>query len=695
MISMTSLLVVFLMLTLSSLAVFGARRIGVPHTVSLVGIGVVLGLLAYLPELSFLTHFKLTPELLFYLFLPTLIFESAYNIKVKKLLDDGPIITALAVVSLIVSTLLIGVFLYFTLGFIGITIPFTIALLFGALISATDPVAVLALFKEYGAPRRLSLIFEGESLFNDATAVAVFFILLEVLMKGFHGTTTVVEGLIMFTVMIVGGILFGLLTGLVFAQLIGWTRSNEAASITLTVVLAHVTFLLSELISHSVTIFGHHLTLSAITATTIASIVMGNYGRAKIHPRAEEFVEKLWGQLAFMVNSVIFVLVGLLFVSVPLTETSLYLPILVTILVVATARAISIYPVVGIFNKFTVPEARVPMAWQHLLSWGSLRGALAVTMVLLIPETLAIPGWELSVSPHDFILSLTIGCIFATIFVKATTIQWLMRKLKLDHMTDIESLEYQEALALTHHQVTTKLAYYAERNYISPELFAEFNAEHMREYDQACTSVRTLTTETKKDLTLRVVRMYAIGIERRYLKDLYQYGEVTEYAYRRISKKLSAQFEAIERGHVEPGGLVRVMYKGMTERFFDWVGEMITPTPKENHVIDLYRYYRAQSIISRKVLKEVSRISDQDAESIFTKEALEDCISLYKKFREQTQTKMLELESEFPEVIHPLKRELASFGITKVEEQTLDDLYHKELITPKLYVILKEKLGIH
>lgn len=525
MLSIPALLMMLLMLTLSSVAVFWAKRFGVPHTVFLVAIGGVLGALTLVPGLSFLNAFQLTPELLFYVFLPTLIFESAYNISLRKLVDDRAAVGLLSVVGLIMSTAIIGIALHFGLGLAGFDVPLIITLLFGALISATDTAAVLALFKEYGAPRRLSLVFEGESLFNDATAVALFLVLLQVAIVGFDGFTTITEGIITFTLMLGGGMIFGLVVGVIFSELVGWTRKSESASITLTIVLAHFTFIAAELISHTLVIGGQHIYTSPIIATTVASLVMGNYGRSKIHPRAEEFVEKLWGQLAFMVNSVIFILIGLLFVVILPVEEVLYIPIIISVVVVAVARAISVYLPMGLFNMFAKEEARVPKAWQHVLSWGSLRGAFAVTLVLLIPADLTIPGWDLPMSVRSFLLSLTIGCIFATTFIKAPTMQRLMKRLRLDEPNEIESVEYQEARALIHRTVSERLEYYAERGYINPKLFAQLNIEHIDEYKKAVDSVQVLNADKAKDLTKRVIRIYAIGIEKRHLKELYHYEE--------------------------------------------------------------------------------------------------------------------------------------------------------------------------
>ncbi|OGG66920.1 hypothetical protein A3I99_04145 [Candidatus Kaiserbacteria bacterium RIFCSPLOWO2_02_FULL_45_11b] len=689
MLTANATLAIFAMLGISSLAIFWAKRVRLPHTVFLVVIGLLLGLIAQFPAFSFFTEFSLTPELLFYLLLPTLIFESAYNINVRRMVEDTKIILILSIIGLLVSTAVIGIALYFILALLGLQIPFIVTLLFGALISATDPVAVLALFKEYGAPRRLSLIFEGESLFNDATAVALFLVLLEVARFGYHGADTVIEGVISFTSMMVGGVLFGILIGGIFTKLVGLARENEIASITLTIVLAHVTFILAEILSHHLVIGSVHLPLSPIIATTVSALLMGNYGRSKIHPRAEEFVENLWGQLAFMANSLIFILIGVLFVNVPTLDISMIAVVVITILVVAIARAISIYPVVGIFNAFTSKDMKVPMAWQHLLSWGSLRGALAVTMVLLIPDELTFAGWGLTMSPKDFLLSLTVGCIFATLFVKATTIQTFMRKLKLDALTEIEEVEADEARALIHHEVQERINHYRERGYIDENVANEFCSNHAAKYEAACQGLKSTDTN---ELSLRVLRMFAIGIEKKHLKELYHHQEVNESVYRRLTGKLQLQLEAIEVGNLAPNMSIHTDGKDVFEVMASSIRKFLKPKTAEEITSNLYMYYRAQTIISRKVLKELTAVDHSSAEHIFNAEALAHVLELYANFRAQSEKKMNELASANPEIHKHLSRTLANQTVHKIEEITLHELYERQLITPKLYITLKEEL---
>lgn len=688
-------LAIFTIFCLSSFAVFWAKKLHMPQTVFLVLLGIGLGLLAHIPAFTFLNAFQLTPELLFYLLLPTLIFESAYNINVRRIVEDTVPIMLLAIVSLLISSFTIATVLYFVLPLLHINAPFIVTFLFGSLISATDPVAVLALFKEFGAPRRLSLIFEGESLFNDATAVALFLVTLNIIVNGFFGIETVATGVLTFFSMMMLGVLFGLCMGGLFAKLVGITRESEVASITLTIVLAHITFILSEIISESVHIGTFHVMVSPIIATTVASLVMGNYGRAKIHPRAEAFVEKLWEQLAFMANSLIFILIGILFVQASVFETDILIVTVITVLIVALARALSIYPVITGYNFFAAVGRQLPIAWQHLLSWGSLRGALAVTMVLLIPDTLTMPGWEASLSIKEFLLAITVGCIFTTLFLKATTIGKFMQWLKLDGMTDVEAVEYQEAKALMHHEVSDRLSRYTKRGYISEDAARRLSTEHDRCYNDACQTILNLSSDTKTKLVHRTLRIFAIGIEKRHLHDLYHHHEVNEAVFRRLRGKLQIQLEEIEFGNLAPNVSLHTDAKDVFEKIAAFLRTLFTDTTATQRITNLYMYYRAQVILSRKVLKEIGNIDNLYAQNIFTPEALEHTVTLYTNFKNQSEQKMHHLHQLHPGIITPLTEDLAHRGVIKIEENLLTSLFERELITPKLHVTLKNELRKH
>lgn len=696
MITIGTTLAIFSMLGISSLGLFLAKKLGIPHTVLLVLVGIGLGFLEFIPSFSFLGEFELTPELLFYLLLPTLIFESAYNMSVRKLVADGGAVLSLAIGSFLVSTFLIAGLLHFSLLLIDVPIPFIITLLFGSLISATDPVAVLALFKEYGVPRRLSLIFEGESLFNDATAVAFFIIVLDAINQGGITLLSSFTGFITFISMLVMGVLFGLFTGGIFTSLVGAARENEVASITLTIVLAHVTFIMAEVISKvefinpfSIDTFSIHI--SPIISTTIASLVMGNYGRAKLSAHAESFVTHLWEQFAFMANSLIFILIGVLMVDANFLNSTILISIIITVAVVASARALSIYPIVSLYNLSKGTARKIPNSWQHLIAWGSLRGALAVTMVFLIPDSLSIPNWTLDVTPREFILAITIGCIAATLFIKATTIRMLVKRFNLDRLTPIEEVEYQEARALMHHKVTEQLAKYEERGYIDSTIAQTLLKEHNEAFRHACDQVNALSEESRDKLAFRVLRIFAIGIEKRHLKALYEHQEITESVFRRIEGKLRLQLEAIEEGDLSPDVTIHADGRDIFDRIFRALGNLFEKKDADQTFADLYMYYRAQAIISRKVLKEIGLLKSTSS-IIFTSNAVAHVTNLYNSFKDNSRQKLYDLSQQNLEASRHLDETLAKHSVHTIEESVLKEINHNELITPKLFVILKDEL---
>ncbi|MCA9362495.1 cation:proton antiporter, partial [Candidatus Kaiserbacteria bacterium] len=520
---------------------------------------------------------------------------------------------------------------------------------------------------------------------------AVFLITLEAISHGDVSVFTSLAGLLTFTSMLVFGVIFGLLIGGIFTYLVGAARESETASITLTIVLAHITFILAEVISHIEWFGTFSIHISPIISTTIASLIMGNYARTKLNPHAEAFVTGLWEQFAFMANSLVFILIGLLMVEVPLLEPQIFTAILITILVVAAARALSIYPVMSLYNLFQSKTRQIPKSWQHLMAWGSLRGALAVTMVLLIPEDLAIPGWSLEISPREFLLAITIGCIAATLFIKATTIRNMVSRFKLDRLTAVEEIEYQEAQAIIHHQVNGRLAKYEKRGYISEHIADALRTQHTEAFQIACKKACALSQERRDDLAFRVLRIYAIGIEKRHLKLLYDHNEVTESVFRRIQGKLRIQLEAIESGNLSPDVTIHGDDRDIFERIFRNVKKLLKREENVRSFEHRYMYYRAQTIISRKVLKELTQL-EQVSDTIFTPEAVKHVNELYTSFKENSQRKLHELSDQNIELARILGESLAKHGVHTIEEMVLEDIYRKELITPKLYILLKEEL---
>lgn len=691
--TLEGILSLFALMIISIGTYFLSQRLKLPYTVLLVVAGSLIVPIAHIPSFAFLKTFHLTPELLFYVFLPILIFESAYNMRVRELMDNVRSVTWFAVGSLLISMFFIAGALFFGFQAIGMEVPFLVTLLFGALISATDPVAVLALFKEFGVPRRLSFLFEGESLFNDGTALAVFLIVLEIFTKGFSGVETIIGGIFMFATMVFGGVAFGLFMGFLFAKFIEKAGSNEHIEITLTLLVAHLTFILSELISSHLSVFGHSIHLSAIIATVMASMVIGNYGRSKLSSGVEHFMERFWGYFAFLANSLVFITMGLLFAGLPINFGFFLLPIFFAVIVVMVARALSVYPVAAWLN-FTKKERQIPMEWQHLMSWGSLRGALAVIMVMLIPDTLTLPSWHFDFTIKEFITALTIGCIYFTLFVKALTIGNIINRYGLSALTASEQIERRQGRAVIFAHGIDRLAGFFNKGYLDNTTYEKLKADLEKKFSAECQECDEVFSKNPQAFE-QALRVYALGIERYFLRILYRHQEISESVYKRILTKLDVQLERVEDGHVQIKSLDEVFTPDWFEQMAAFVRKhFFAQMTKEEQARNSYMYYRAQEIIARKVIKEIGDLKDRSKiGSEAYKSTINRVISAHQDFYDDAHIRVQEIVAQDPGYFAAINEEFGRQSFAKACREGLSELARKNMLSPKLTISLEEEFS--
>ncbi len=392
----TEITVIAILIVVSLVAV-AVRRVRVPYTVALVLVGLALSAWGFL-------YVEMTPELVLALFLPPLLFEAAFHIQVGDLrVDAGPILT-LAVVGVLLSTALLGYLL-----FVASILPLPVALLFAALISATDPVSVIATFKALGAPRRLTTLVEGESLFNDGTAIVVFQIMT---LLALGGTLDPLRGLLDFVRISAGGILIGLLLGLIAAELIG-RIDDYLIETTLTTVLAYGAYLLAE-----------QFHVSGVLAVVMAGLVNGNIGHRRMSPTTQIVLLNFWEYLAFLANSFVFLLIGM---NVRLEEliANAY-AIGGAIAGVLVVRAFTVYGLSGLLRLI---RWRVPTAYQHVLFWGGLRGAVSLALAFSLVE--------MDIPYRQELLAMTFGVVLFTLLVQGTTVQFLITRLGLAGRSEV------------------------------------------------------------------------------------------------------------------------------------------------------------------------------------------------------------------------------------------------------------------
>lgn len=678
--SITSVLALFTLLAISSGIFFAAQRTKLPYTVLLVLFGLLLVPIVQLPGLSnvfgFLDDLVLTPELLFYIFLPILLFEAAFNMNIRKIVENAWSIGLLAVVGLLLSTLLVALGVYFVLPLVGIEIPFLVALLFGAIISSTDPVAVLALFKEFGAPKRLSLIFEGESVFNDGTAVALFLVILAIAENGFHGSSTIIEGAGMFLAMVIGGILLGLFMAALLTRALRAAKQNEFVSVTLLVISAHLVFITGEAINEF-GLLGPHIHVSSIIATAVAALFLGNYARHSLSPRTDSYLEKSIEHLAFVANSLVFILAGILFASTDVDFMNLIVPILLTILIVATARILATYAVIKPLNALKL-EAHIPETWTRLLAWGSLRGALAIIMVLLVPADLHVTGWGLEYSVRDFLLALVIGCILATLFVKGLTIAPLIRHYGLNKPEPIEEAHMADLGMYYLLTERARFELHKTRGFVRDAEYDALKQRLMERMQEAEAERKALSKEHGEQLFAQSLHLTVIDVERHYLQELYINDEVSEPVYRRIHGKLTLQREKIESMQHE--GLNVSLHrdrKDIFDHLMTGVQTLFDRGRTQTRAEEKLQYYRGQMIIARKALKTLTGMQNQYDVPVFMPGVYDSVIAIYEGYRKEAASKMDGVLSRHTEELAPYLSGLAAKSVRASGVRAVDFLQER------------------
>lgn len=397
----TETLIIELLLVASLVAIV-VRRLKVPYTVALVLVGLLL-------TAQTEGRLVLTPELILALFVPPLIFEAAFHLNIADLRRNLTAIFILAIPGVILTMLIVGGMLSFT---VSLSLP--VALVFGSLVAATDPVAVVALFRLLGVPKQLSVLVEGESLFNDGTALVLFNLMLA---TSLSGQFDFVQSVFDFVRVSAGGITVGLVLGWGISRLIA-RIDDYLIETTLTTVLAFGAYLVAE-----------QMHFSGVLAVVAAGLVNGNMGPQGMSPTTRIVLFNFWEYVAFLANSMVFLLIGLE-VDIPALLQA-WRPIAWAIGAVVAARIIVVYGLGWIINRLGEP---VSLRWKHVLAWGGLRGALSLALALSLPVNF---GPE-----RSQLLAMAFGVVLFTLLVQATTMPSLVKRLSIITRNP-EQIEYE------------------------------------------------------------------------------------------------------------------------------------------------------------------------------------------------------------------------------------------------------------
>ena len=378
------------------------RRFSLPYTLGLVIVGLLLSVFGLTSDA------RLTPDLVLFVFLPALIFEGAWSLRLNLLRQNWWIIFLLAVPGLAVALLLIAVPIHFFAG-----VDWATALLLGAILSPTDPIAVLGLFRQLKVNASLSTVIEGESLFNDGVAGSLYQTFLAVVLLAIHGGAgaqglqTWLTGIGSFVVAAGGGIGIGVICGFLAIQLVRYF-DDPLIETTLTLVVAYGSYLLADTF-HT----------SGIMSVICSALILSVFEPRIMSQVTHEAVDNFWTTLAFMANTVLFLLVGAQLNPAEFIRSGQIVPLLIMAGIAIAAVLIGRLVVVMLLpHKSLQIEGVVPRTWRFLIFWSGLRGALSMALVLALPQEV----------PNRYALIFaTYAVVLFTLMVQGLSIRFLLK----------------------------------------------------------------------------------------------------------------------------------------------------------------------------------------------------------------------------------------------------------------------------
>jgi len=505
-------IVFVLLVAIATSVALVARWLKLPYTVALVLAGLLLG------TTHALSAPHLTKDLLYAVFLPGLLFEAAFHLEFRRFWSNKVTINALAIPGVVVAVALTAALLTPAASVLHLAddFHFVHGLVIAALLAATDPIAVVALFKSLGVPKRLSVLVEGESLLNDGTAVVLFTLVL-----GFAtGEAMSLPAAVVHFATVVGmGTLVGTAVGFGVSTVIH--RVDDAMiEITLTTIAAYGSFVAAE-----------HFGYSGVIATVAAGMLCGNHAASTgMSPSTRVAVESFWEYVAFALNSIVFLLIGFE-VHVEALVAS-WRPIVVAWVAVTVGRAAVIAVVTWLLQRST---EKISWRWSAVLTWGGLRGGLSMVLALSLPATLA---------HRDLIVTVTFGVVILSILVQGLTMPTLLRRLGIIGAShERTGYEIERARVRASRAALEAVDTVARDGSVHADVVAALRAEYeerVREAEGALQALHPATSEMRDEERERARRQLLL-VEKESLVQAARTGRIGEDAFHELMRDVDAR----------------------------------------------------------------------------------------------------------------------------------------------------------
>ena len=658
-----------------------SERLRLPFTVILAIVGAIIGAVA-LYVLSSDVAISLNPVMLrflelpirsnvfLYVLLPTLLFQVALMVNARRMLDDWVPILVMAVGAVIVATVVIGYALSpFT------SLSFAACLLIGAIVSTTDPSAVVSIFRNIAAPQRLTRIVEGESLLNDAVAIALFGFFLTFVMSGVPDPS-LQDALVIFPWLVFGGIGLGLVLARVTVALMAVIPTFPRAQVSISVALPYLTYIIAE----------QFLATSGVIAVVVAGLTLNLTGPGRLTPMSWTYLREVWEVLAYWAGALIFILAALLIPRLmgELRLNDLYL-MGVVILAAFAARAIILWGMLPALS-FLHLSPQVEPAYRAAILWGGLRGAVTLALALAVTENALVPP---AIKREVGILAT--GFTLFTLLVQGTTLRWMIARLGLDRLPRLDQALSHQVIAVALQNVREEIAETA-RDFKLPQEVIRSEAKRFAErLDSAVELAEAAEAIPDRDrITLGLVAL--AGRERDLIIENFRQQL---FSARLVDRMLSDVDRLIEqtrgggRNEYRAAGRRALGYGGWYRLAVFVHNRLRWSLPLERMTAERFELLLNQRLI----LGELHGYINSKIRRIHGRRVADLLHELLRRREEETDSAVEGLRLQYPGYAEEMERRFIRRASIRLEEREYETLFSDGLISRELYTILRNRLS--
>jgi CPA1 family monovalent cation:H+ antiporter len=606
-------------------------------------------------------------EVFLYIFLPLLLFQTALTIEVRQIVEDAAPILLLAVVAVLVATLVIGFALVWVSG-----VSLVACMLLGSIVATTDPVAVIGIFRDVGAPSRLSRLVDGESLLNDAAAITLFTLLQGILIG--HHQVGLAGASLMFLFKFIGGVLAGYLGARIIVAMLPWLHDLRLAQITTTLALPYLVYIAAEQVG-----------VSGVVAAVCSGLTFSAMGQPRISPSDWHLLQDLWEQLAFWASSLIFILAALL---VPQMMTHLGWHDLkeLGVLVVAAlaARAVVLFGLLPGLSAIGLSEP-VDNNYKLVILWGALRGAVTLALALAVKER------GINARDEHFIAVLATGFVLFTLLINGTTLRLLIRLLGLDRLSPLDSALRFQVLALSRGRVADAVKKAGANYRFSDDLVTDVSRSYAHPLPTAALAAPVIEPQEDAQLHRMLRGLLAVANRERELV-------LRHFDERMVSGKLVEQLLADASRLIDSARDGEAEYILAAQRLtgfsprFKFVHFLHRRFGIDRWLVDALAARFESLLVNYIVLEELGPFIDDKLASLVGEGVAFRLHEIVHQRLEMTRAALEALRTQYPAYANLLEHRLLDKVALRRQDQEYRALFDGGMIGPELYGVLRREV---